>query len=288
MTIEAYLNPDFTFFKKIIFFLVTLAGMGIGLLLIFFVAQFFVEKDLPKRARQLALESAFEDKAQRFFEMIIAGTSVMSFSCAYVIINHVYSLVQSGVAGALTPAEQNLVNLWTDSKDFVLLFLICLSCVINTFLDSLLIPLTKLSKEERATMRMLAMFYVIILLMYLNLIGDESQYSPVMMYYFGLMVGRFVYFDASFKDFLGALKNMFFNLPYMLLSLILTGLLCMFGFGMGFLLERNYYIVGIFYTHLFMLLCIFAVHLIWMIKHCKKKKKRPAQQIEDYDEYDGY
>ncbi len=274
MSVEAYLNPDFTAVKKLIFLLVTAALLGIGIGFIYLVSLLVLGRDIPARNRKQAVLGALEDKVQRFFEMIIAGTSVMSFSCAYVIINHVNSLVQSGVSGSLTPMEQRLIEAWTDGKDFVLLFLICLSCVINTILDSLIIPLKKLSKAEKATMRMLAMFYVIILLMYLNYIGDESQYSPVMMYYFGLMIGRFVYFDASFKDFLEALKNMFFNLPYMALSLALTGALCAFGFGVGYFLERNYFIMGIFYTHLFMLVCIFVIHLVWMIVKCADNKDR--------------
>lgn len=274
MSIEAYLNPDFTVGKKLLFLLVTAALLGIGIGFIYLVSLLVLGRDIPVGNRKQAVLGALEDKVQRFFEMIIAGTSVMSFSCAYVIINHVNTLVQSGVAGDLTPLEQRLIEAWTEGKDFVLLLLICLSCVINTILDSLIIPLKKLSKAEKATMRMLAMFYVIILLMYLNYIGDESQYSPVMMYYFGLMIGRFVYFDASFKDFLLALKNMFFNLPYMALNLILTGVLCAFGFGVGYFLERNYFIMGIFYTHLFMLVCIFVIHLVWMIVRCVGNKDK--------------
>ncbi len=274
MTVEAYLNPDFTALKKLVFLLVTLIGVGISLLFVYFVTRLVLRKNISERDRKRELISAFEDKTQRFFEMIIAGTSVMSFSCAYVVINHINTLVQTKVAGNLTPMEQRLIEVWAEGKDFILLLLICLSCVINTILDSLIIPLKKLTREEKATMRMLAMFFVIIVLMYLNYIGDESQYSPVMMYYFGLMVGRFVYFDASFKDFLGALKNMFFNLPYMVLNLLLTGLLCAFGFSAGYLLERNYYIMGIFYTQIFMLVVIFIIHLVWMIFTFKGNKNR--------------
>ena len=274
MSVEAYLNPDFTVGKKLLFLLMTAALLGIGIGFIYLVSLLVLGRDIPVGNRKQAVLGALEDKVQRFFEMIIAGTSVMSFSCAYVIINHVNTLVQSGVAGNLTPVEQRLIEAWAEGKDFVLLLLICLSCVINTILDSLIIPLKKLSKAEKATMRMLAMFYVIILLVYLNYIGDESQYSPVMMYYFGLMIGRFVYFDASFKDFLEALKNMFFNLPYMALNLILTGALCAFGFGVGYFLERNYFIMGIFYTHLFMLVCIFVIHLVWMIVRCGGNKDK--------------
>lgn len=274
MSISKYINPDFTFGKKLIFLLITFIGIGISLGIIYLVAKVVLNKRLGGRAREIALDLAFVDKVQRFFEMLIAGISVLSFSCSYVIINHIYSLVQSGAAGNLSGTDRMLFDLWSDGKDFMLLLLILLSCVINTILDTFIIPLKKITKEEKATIRMLAMFYVIVILMYLNTIGDESQYSPVMMYYFGLMVGRFVYFDASFKDFLHALKNMFFNLPYMVLTLSLIGLLCLFGFKMGYLLERNYYIMGIFYTHLFLLVGIFVIHIIWMIVYRNHHSRR--------------
>ncbi len=281
MTVEAYLNPDFTLLKMLIFGLITLAAIGLSLLLIYGVT-ILVDKASDKRYsdydEEVSLEDAFVDKCQRFFEMIIAGTSVLSFSCAYVILNHISALKQSGVMGNLTDIENTLFDLWAEGKDFILLLLILVSCIINTILDSCIIPLKKITRAEKATMRMLAMFFVIILLLYLNYIGDESQYSPVMMYYFGLMVGRFVYFDASLGDFIVALKNMFINLPCMLLNLALTGGLSFVGFFLGYFLERNYYIMGVFYTHIFMLICIFIIHLIWMIrmlyyKGSKKKRK---------------
>ena len=281
MTVEAYLNPDFTIWKKLIFLLVTFIGIGIGLLFVYGASILTTRRDGSVNQRKHELYGVFVDKTQRFFEMLIAGTSVISFSTAYVVINHVYSLAQSGAMGKLTANEQMLYDLWSDGKDFMLLLLILLSCVINTLLDTFIIPLKKITRDEKATIRMLAMFYVIIILIFLDLIGDESQYSPVMMYYFGLMVGRFVYFDASFKDFLIALKNMFFNLPYMVLTLTLIGLLCLFGFNVGYLLERNYYIVGIFYTHLFMIVCIFVIHIVWMIR-----EKIVMKKDDDIPEYD--
>ena len=273
MNIKAYINPDFTWDKKLIFLIITAAAIGISLGLIYIVSMMVLDRDLSGRAKVRALRGAFVDKSQRLFEMLIAGTSVMSFSCSYVILNHLYALVQSGVAKHLNHYEKMMIQMWTDGKDFVLLLLILMSCVFNTVLDSLIIPLKKITKEEKATIRMMAMFYVIIILMYLNIIGDESQYSPVMMYYFGLMIGRFIYFDASFKDFLVALKNMFFNSPYLLLTIILTYTLATLGFKMSFLLERNYFIVGVFYTHLFMMAVVFIIHTIWMIRDGIRNRK---------------
>jgi hypothetical protein len=282
VTIEAYFNPDFKMPQMIIFGLITLAAMAISLFLIYGVTV-LVEKTSRRRGRdydeEYSIRDAFVDKSQRFFEMIIAGTSVLSFSCAYVILNHLNTLEQTGVMGSLTAGERAFFELWAEGKDFLLLLLILISCVINTLLDSAIIPLKRITRDEKATMRMLAMFFVIILLLYLNYIGDESQYSPVMMYYFGLMVGRFVYFDASFGDFIKALKNMFINLPYMLLNLVLTGGLSFLGFSLGYFLERNYYIMGVFYTHMFMLISIFLIHLIWMIRMLYYKGSRKTRKV---------
>ena len=140
------------------------------------------------------------------------------------------------------------------------MLLICMSAVLNTVLDSLIIPLKHLSMEEKASIRLLAMLYVIVVLVILNFIGDENEYGPVMMYYFGLMVGRFVYFDASFLGFLSTIKSALANGGLQLLFMLTVGALSMIGFSLGYLLPRNYYIVGVFYTQLFMLAVIFLLH----------------------------
>ncbi len=296
MTIEAYTNPDFGWPEKIIFFIAAL----LGLLICDALALLYAKLTGASR-----IEGGNKNRVQLFYEMIISGASVMSFSCAYVVINHVYSLVlENGTGGSET--LKAFVDAWESGKDFILLLLICLSCVLNTLLDKFIIPLKGISKDEKATVRMLAMFYVIIILVYLNNIGDESEYTPVMMYYLGLMVGRFVYFDASLSDFVTAMKNVFKSLPLLILGLAFTGLLCWFGFNSGFLLERNYYIVGVFYTHLFMLAAVFLLHhthildLIFRERNTeerpsKTKGRMPAAEVpgddyededEDYD--DGY
>ena len=271
MSVDAYLNPDFTWYKKLIFFVITLAMLSVAFLIIAGIEKLFVKGKSQER-RDAIYRDRVNDQTQRFFEMIISGTSVMLFSCSYVVINHIYTLVTTGAARADTQALQVLVEAWGEGKDFILLLLICISCVVNSLLDKFIIPLNRLTKDEKATMRMLGMFYVIIILIYLNYIGDESQYGPVMMYYLGLMVGRFVYFDASFMDFIKALQNVFLNLPFLVLTMTVTGLLCFLGFYMGFFLERNYYILGIFYTHLFMLVGVFIV--FWCYKLFFRRSKK--------------
>lgn len=278
MTLKAYINPDFTLGEKFIFFIIAL----VGILLCTFGARLVTRLVAGGRSsdkNELLIKA--DSNVELFYEMIISGTSVMSFAVSYVVCNHIYSLIQtSGESGA---GWMLFYNIWSDGKDFALLLLICLSCVINTILDKIVIPLKVIDRDKKATVRMLSMFYVIIILVYLNIIGDESEYSPVMMYYLGLMIGRFVYFDASFKDFVIALKNMFVSLHLLIMGLILTGVLCYIGFSAGYLLERNYYIVGIFYTHLFMLIAVFVLHHGYTIL---KMFRKPVQQNTRYQEAD--
>ncbi len=257
MSIDAYLNPDFTDLEKLLFFVIALAGVIICNILIIggTGTAFLFSRD---RGNIPVRNGKIQDTVQMFYEMIISAASVMSFACAYVILNHIYSLVTA--EGGHQGYFGLFAETWGRWKDFILLLLILLSCILNTILDKFIIPLWRIKKENKATIRMLAMFYAIIVLLCLNLYGDESEYSPVMMYYLGLMVGRFVYFDASFMDFLTAIKNVFLKSPLLLLGLALSGALCFIGFRAGFLLERNYYIVGVLYTHLFLLAAVFVLY----------------------------
>ncbi len=289
MTIDAYINPDFGWKEKLIFLLVTLLGVVICILLI--TTAVAISVSLMK-AESFKKKKEFYERAhnrvQLFYEMIISGTSVLSFSCAYVIINHIYAKAKD-LGETVSPGLDAFLNLWSQGKDFILLLLICLSCFLTSLLDRLVIPLKKADRSEKACVRMLAMFYCILILIRLNNIGDESEYSPVMIYYLGLIVGRFVYFDASLRDFLQALWNMFKKIYLLILGLALTGLLCLFGFRMEYLLEKNYYIVGAFYTHLFMLTAVFILHHSHILSLFIRKPKDEVDEEEydyDEDEYD--
>lgn len=292
MSFEAYINPDFGWMEKLIFLIASFLGVSLCVFIIIAVSKLQSSGD-PSADRS-------QRRIQEFYELIISGTSIMSFSCSYVILNHIYSLL---------PDQSSLfAKLWGNWKDFMLLLLICLSCVLNSVLDNLIIPLKTIDKSEKASVRMLGMFYAIIILVYLNFIGDESEYNPVMMYYLGLMIGRFVYFDASLSDFVDAVKSILAHIPLLALGLILTFSLSNYGFSAGYLLERNYYIVGVFYTQLFMLASVFILrhsHLPDLILRTKDSHKTgnggtapvpdaedyeytDEDDLEDYGEYDDY
>ena len=88
MSIEAYINPDFTLPDKLNFLLVTLIGVILCILVILGGVRLST-LGMKKKARRRAIYERSHNRVQRFYEMIISATSVMSFSCAYVIINHI-------------------------------------------------------------------------------------------------------------------------------------------------------------------------------------------------------
>ena len=67
MTVEAYLNPDFTLARKILFLIATLIGIGIGLGFVYLVTMLVLDKDISPRDRKWALMGGFDDKVQRLF-----------------------------------------------------------------------------------------------------------------------------------------------------------------------------------------------------------------------------
>ena len=102
-----------------------------------------------------------------------------------------------------------------------------------------------------------------------------------MMYYLGLMIGRFVYFDASFKDFIDNMKKVIMNSPILLMYILYTFILVYIGFKAEYFLERNYYIVGVFHSELFMIFVVFLLFWLDRIIRCgtSKKKQKTDQNI---------
>jgi uncharacterized membrane protein len=88
------------------------------------------------------------------------------------------------------------------------------------------------------------------------------------------MIGRFVYFDASFKDFLHCIKNAAANIPIMILALINLAILCAYGYSTGYLLKHNGVITNIFFVHLYIIVMIFILHFIPVRIVAKNKVKK--------------
>lgn len=184
---------------------------------------------------------------QRFYEMVFSGASILSFLAIYYLVDR------------FSPPG-SFRDFWDDYKDLLLLLMICLSIVFNNLLDRLIIPLKKLSKEERGSVRLLGMLYVILIFLYIKFIYENNNYDGFIMYFLGLMIGRFIYFDASFRDGIRTMLEALKNFPLLILGLAYTGFMAYTGFTSGYLLVGNGVLVSVFIAHIFMITAIFIIH----------------------------
>ena len=184
---------------------------------------------------------------EKFNELIFSGTSILMFMSAYYLIERFLAV------------DEYLV-IWNKYKDFLLLLFIVVSCVFNTLLDHVLIRLKHLKASDRAPIRLLGMLYMILIFCYIKFIYENNNYDFFISYFLGLMIGRFVYFDASFKGFIETIKEAAQNIPLLLLALASTGLLSLYGFTTKYLIKHIGVITNVFFIHLFMCVAIFILY----------------------------
>lgn len=289
MTLEEYLDHYLVVNKMLVMFALALILALLAIIIVSIVSKIRAPGDDTFEKSSNAVDIA-HNSIQRFYEMIFSATSILSFLGTYYLIDR-FMVVE--------PYR----TFWDKHSDMLLLLMICLSCVVNNYLDYLLIPLKKITKEEKASVRILGMLYIIMIFMYIKFGDENNNYDRFIMYFIGLMVGRFVYFDASFRDTIKTLWEAIKNMPLMIMGLAYTGAMCYYGFTSGYLLRSNGVLVSTFFAHLFMVVAIFVVHHTHIISLFVRKSKlkserndRKRQNIpneikakkyaEEYDEYD--
>ena len=191
--------------------------------------------------------------SERFYELIFSNTAILMFVSVYFMIDYF------GVGDRYR-------EVWNKYNGIILLAFIVVSIVFTSFMDNLIIPLKNVHPGERASMRLMGMLYMLIIFAYIKFIYEDSNYDSIIIYFLTLVIGRFVYFDATLESFGNALKETFRNLPLMVLALICTGVLAWVGFGTGYLQKLNGVVFNLFLAHLYMLLVIFIVHRSHLIQ----------------------
>ncbi len=258
-------------------------GLTILVILVAFVLIFIYSKmtcNIVERDESNPLRAQLYHVTEKFNELIFSGTSILMFMSAY------YLIERFGAVG-------EYLAIWNKYKDFLLLLFIVLSCLFNTILDHILIRLRHLKHQDMAPIRLLGMLYMILIFCYIKFIYGNDNYDFFISYFLGLMVGRFVYFDASFKEFLKTIKNAAYNIPLLFLALGSTGLLSLYGFSTKYLIKHIGVITNVFFIHLFMCVAIFILyhsHIIDLVSRHSAVSKEPDDYDEfaDYEEYDNY
>ena len=240
MDIERYEKHYFNFEKAGLFLLASFIGLFIVMTIIVIAAKIADRKrddeyDGPSAAAQL-IES--------FYELVFSGTSILFFIAAYYLI------------------DRFLVDyreIWEKYSDVLLMVFILLSVVLNAILDGI-VRLRDLKDSQKIYIRLVSTIYIMLIFAYIRFVYDDTNYNELIVYFSGLVIGRFIYFDFTLKDFGKTIKGFWLILPLLLLILLYTGFMCFYGFKSGFLLTSNGVVVSIFIAHLFMDFSIIVLH----------------------------
>ncbi len=269
MTFEEYI-AHYTDARKVLMFLAL--SLAFSVICVFYILMIvFVEsRYVPRRERREFYYERAHNSIQRFYEMVFSGASILSFLAIYYLIDR------------FSP-DGDFRVFWDKYKDMLLLLMICLSIVFNNILDRLIIPLKKIKSSERGSVRLLGMLYVILIFAYIKFIYENDNYDGFIMYFLGLMIGRFIYFDASFRDGIKTMLEALKNLPLLILGLLYTAFMAYTGFTSDYLLVGNGVLVSTFIAHVFMIAAIFIIHHSHFMYIFARKPKAVHTKEPEYE-----
>ena len=216
---------------------------------------------------------------EKYYELIISITSMLFFIGMFFLVEHRYFDV-----------SEEFYSIWEKYDDFLLLVALFISIFFINFVDTFIIRLRLLYREEKATLRMMAMIYMLLIFAYIKFIYKNDNYDSIIVYFIIMVVGRFIYFDASFTDFLKAMKNLFLETPMLLLGLITTAVVAWYGFSTEYLLKSNGVVLSLWIAHVFIVIQIAIIH-IFLSKIIHKNKSNSYDEYEDdyyNDDYSQY
>lgn len=182
---------------------------------------------------------------ESFYELIFSSTSILLFLGLYYVID------------ARMP---ELSEFWKTWQDLILLLFIVLSVFLTNWFDIILVKLTHIEEKQKASLRLVSTLYIILILFYIRFIYQDTNYNQLIIYFISLAVGRFIYFDFTWKEFKTMVSGVGHNLPLLILLVAYSGLMCWVGFKSDFLLTSNGVIISILIAHLFMDLSIVVLH----------------------------
>lgn len=247
-----YISHYFNIEKMGLFLLVSFLGLGVILGIVIGAARFQIQRRIQtgnlsqRAARRITKEHRFKELSiiESFYEMVFSSTSVLFFLCLYYIIDE------------KIPAA---AVYWQKYQDFLLLAFLVLSVFLTSWLDIVFVELDHIEPAQKASVRLVSSFYIILILLYIKFIYNDDNYDSLILYFVTLAIGRFIYFDFTMDDFLHTVRGVAQNLPLLLLMGGYSGFVCWFGFKTGFLLTSNGVLLSTLLAHIFMDISIFIL-----------------------------
>ena len=158
----------------------------------------------PKQIRKLNHIHKIKEISliESFYEMVFSSTSVLLFLSLYYIIDE--RIPQAALY-------------WQKYQNIILLLFLVFSVFMTNWFDILFVPLTAIPTRQKASVRLISAFYIILILLYIKFIYHDSNYDSLIMYFITLAVGRFLYFDSTLEDIKETLQGVARNLPLLVL-----------------------------------------------------------------------
>ena len=179
-------------------------------------------KPLPgkKKTKMINLETC--QVVERFYELVFSSTSILFFLAAYYLIDRFMKIREYRI-------------FWNRYSDVLLMAFIFMSVFLNTLLDHCYVPLRTLKPAQKASIRLVSTFYMILIFLYIRFIYNDTNYNELIIYFVGLVIGRFIYFDFTWKDFSQTMRNLWENLPLLLLIILYSDIV---NIGLHFFLKN--------------------------------------------------
>ena len=241
------------------FMAVSLIGLIVVLAIVLLTAKlqkhYKINIENPTEVELAQIEQTHKTKViswiESFYEMVFSSTSVLIFLSLYYVLDE---------------RIPQAAYFWNKYQDILLMvFLVC-SVFLTFWFDRIFVHLKTISSEQKASVRLISAFYIILILLYIKFIYHDSNYDSLIMYFITLAVGRFLYFDSTLEDIKETLQGVARNLPLLVLMGSYSAIVCWYGFHCGFLLTSNGVILSTLLAHLFMDVSIFVLDKTRLVK----------------------
>lgn len=175
--------------------------------------------------------------SQMVFEIIICNTCI-------IVIMYVYYWL----AKKLLFLEKYL--------GIIMLVLIIIAILLNDFLDEKL-KQDMIKEEDKGNIRLISSCSIIMLFSFLKIYFKTAEYDEFLLCYIGLVLGRFIYFDSTLKEFIRCVKNLKSYFIPLIIAFLLTGIISGIGLHLEVITTNNLFI-SLMISHFAIL---FFIHL---------------------------
>lgn len=237
--------------ESLLFLIVTAVVLGIVLTLFYIYSAIWAGNKSEVNVKAYR-EEKFDYLCEMLYELVFSGGSILMFMAVYYLINRFFFV-------------EPYRSFWDKYNDFLLLLLIVISIFTSRIVDNILVRLKAIDHSDKAAIRLIAMGYMILIFCYIKFIYENNNYDMFISYFLGLMIGRFVYFDASLKDFTHALGAAFKKTPIMIIALAITAVLSFYGFKTEFLIKHIGVVTNVFFIHIYLTVVIFVINIFRQI-----------------------